>query len=152
MARSPARMAASGTAFLGFRAGRPSKAEMCSGHHQFLSSASILSSISRCSHSALRRYDLWVDKRQIRSGPQLLEGRQIDHPEVRLSHRRRQQRWGWLNQAMLLKVFLDMGLVTIPVNESLLLIYSDGRLAIPWGSQLWPGRNSLHRSHPRGTG
>jgi hypothetical protein len=46
------------------------------------------------------RYYLWVDEPKIRTSPEFVELWNIDYPENALSTRRRQQQWGWLNQAI----------------------------------------------------
>lgn len=41
---------------------------------------------------------LYVNEQKIRSSPDFAELWQLDYPELQLTERRRQQKWGWLNQ------------------------------------------------------
>jgi hypothetical protein len=43
-------------------------------------------------------YYLWIDEAKIRGTPEFSEVWAIDYPETALSARRRQQKWGWLNE------------------------------------------------------
>jgi hypothetical protein len=45
-------------------------------------------------------YSFWADARRIRASPESVEVWQVDYPEERLSQRRRQQKWGFLNHGL----------------------------------------------------
>jgi hypothetical protein len=53
-------------------------------------------------------YYLWVDQAKIRRIPEFSEVWEIDYPEARLAPCRRQQRWGWVNEARFRLEFIDL--------------------------------------------
>jgi hypothetical protein len=71
-------------------------------YEQVTTSTTVRASWQKAGFGFVRRdgtYYLWVDEAKIRGSPEFSEIWNIDYPEEALPMRRRQQKWGWLNEA-----------------------------------------------------
>jgi hypothetical protein len=83
-------------------------------------STTVRSSWEKAGFGSVRRDGtdyLWVDEGRIRASPEFVKVWQVDYPEKRLSQRRRQQKWGSLNQGLFCTEGTDMAPVSILLSN-----------------------------------